>query len=324
MRKLKQILTKLNPGKARKNNEKAIYVTVNGYVHVAGVDIEGGLITVRTPAPESLEPGKFYDQTLLKRGALMPQSDKPKNFFDAFDEFHEASEMQDRTPLGGLDIDTILTAGAFISKDQNRPAMCGVYVGADIVGTDATKMYYAPNPAVPERPYIIPGKVIELLKLYRRDKWVAYGAGSYLVFECDALDMVITFDFVTGERYPHYNAVIPEPSPNTIKIDRAAVAQAVKHVLPYAEQTNNTIVFDFDAGTVSAQDTDIGTSCVVDLPKLHAYTGDLIRIGFNGKFLLDVIKHLPKGPTLEIELTEPNRAAVLNGCALLMPVLIKE
>src|SRR5699024_5463009 len=107
-----------------------------------GVGIEGDLITVKAPAPESLEPGKFYDQTMLKRGALMPQSDKPENFFDAFDEFQEAYEMQDHTPLGALDIDTLLAAGAFISKDQSRPAMCGVYVGADIVGADAHKMYY--------------------------------------------------------------------------------------------------------------------------------------------------------------------------------------
>lgn len=324
MRKLKQILTKLNPGKARKNNEKAIYVTVNGYVHVTGVGIEGDLITVRTPAPESLEPGKFYDQTLLKRGELMPQSLKPENFFDAFDEFHEASEMQERTPLGDLDIDTLLTAGAFISKDQLRPAMCGVYVGADIVATDAHKMYFAPNPAAPERPYIIPGKVIEVLKLFRRETWTAFDAGRYMIFECDALDVAIAFDYMPGEQYPQYGAVIPESSPNTIKIDRAAVVDAVKHVLPYANRTHNQIIFDFSAGTVTAQDTDIGTSCVVDLPNLHAYTGDLIRIGFNGKFLLDVIKHLPKGPTLEIELTEPNRAAVLNRCALLMPVMIKE
>src|SRR5690625_2298553 len=132
MRNLKQILTKLNPGKARKNNEHAIYVTVNGYVHVTGVGIEGGLITVRTPAPATVEDGKLYDQTPLQRRALMTQSDKPENFFDAFDEFQEAYEMQDHTPLGAHDIDTILAAGAFISKDQFRPAMCGVYVGADI------------------------------------------------------------------------------------------------------------------------------------------------------------------------------------------------
>jgi hypothetical protein len=70
--------------------------------------------------------------------------------------------------------------------------------------------------------------------------------------------------------------------------------------------------------TLSFSDEELGQSYEAEL-ELQS-VNDNITIGFNSKFLDKIFKHC--GNKAIIEMSEPHRAAVINGTFLLMPVML--
>lgn len=223
------------------------------------------------------------------------------------------------------------------SSDELRPAMTGVYVSLDFnkltfVATDAHKLVRYTFSNVPSEiatSFIIPKKALNLLKnalplegdvTMSFDKANAFFAFGDTHLVCRLIDA----------RYPDYNAVIPVGNPNLLTIRRTDLQSSLKRIAIYANKTTNQVILDISPSslTVSAQDLDFSNEAAEQLP--CTYSGNPLTIGFNAKFLVEMLGVL-EADEVKMELSTPSRAGILlpveetegeDILMLVMPVML--
>ena len=91
---------------------------------------------------------------------------------------------------------------------------------------------------------------------------------------------------------------------------RADFQNSLKRIAIYANKTTNQVILNIQDGslTVSAQDLDFSNEATEQLP--CAYTGDPMTIGFNAKFLVEMLGVLDSDE-IKIQLSSPTRAGIL-------------
>ena len=109
-------------------------------------------------------------------------------------------------------------------------------------------------------------------------------------------------------KYPNYEAVIPKNSPITITIDKNSMLNALKRVLPMANDSSYLVELDFTNGqvTISAKDLDFSKSAS------ETVTCDCdteLKIGFKGSTLIEILRNI-NDDNVVIELDNPSRAGV--------------
>jgi DNA polymerase-3 subunit beta len=111
-------------------------------------------------------------------------------------------------------------------------------------------------------------------------------------------------------RYPDYNAVIPVDNPNLLTINRNDFQNSLKRIAIYANKTTNQVVLSINDGslTISAQDLDFSNEATEQLS--CTYTGSPITIGFNAKFLIEMLGVL-ESDEVKMELSSATRAGIL-------------
>lgn len=130
-------------------------------------------------------------------------------------------------------------------------------------------------------------------------------------------------------KYPNYETVIPKDNPITITVDKNSLLNALKRVLPMANDSSNLIELDFTYGyvTVSATDIDFSKSAQ---ETVNCDCGREIKIGFKGSTLVEILKNI-NDDNIVIELSDPSRAGVFYSAfgltsdeylSLCMPMLI--
>ena len=203
------------------------------------------------------------------------------------------------------------------SNDELRPAMTGVYLQVDFnklifVATDAHKLVkYTFNDIKSEvsTSFIIPKKALNLLKSALTsggevglsfNKSNAFFAFANVKMVCRLIDA----------RYPDYNAVIPVDNPNLLTLPRLDFQNSLKRIAIYANKTTNQVILNINNSslTVSAQDLDFSNEATEQLT--CTYEGDPLTIGFNAKFLIEMLNVL-ESDDIKIELSSPTRAGVL-------------
>ena len=133
-------------------------------------------------------------------------------------------------------------------------------------------------------------------------------------------------------KYPNYEAVIPKDNPNVLTIDRAPFISAIRRVALYANQSTNQVRLKISGKelTFSAEDIDYANEAKERLT--CSYDGEDMEIGFNSKFLLDMLNNLDS-EMIKIEMSAPNRAGILNPVddnkeedilMLVMPVMLNQ
>ncbi|MCB0521584.1 MAG: DNA polymerase III subunit beta [Lewinellaceae bacterium] len=203
------------------------------------------------------------------------------------------------------------------SNDELRPAMTGVYVSLDFnkltfVSTDAHKLvrYSFMNlSSEVATSFIIPKKALNLLKN-------ALPQNGDVKMSFDKANAFFTFDDthlvcrLIDARYPDYNAVIPVDNPNTLTIRRTDLQSSLKRIAIYANKTTNQVILDIspDSLTVSAQDLDFSNEAAEQLS--CTYEGNPVTIGFNAKFLIEMLGVL-ESDEVKMELSTPSRAGIL-------------
>jgi DNA polymerase-3 subunit beta len=131
-------------------------------------------------------------------------------------------------------------------------------------------------------------------------------------------------------RYPDYNAVIPVDNPNTLTISRTDFQNSLKRIAIYANKTTNQVILNIHDGslTVSAQDLDFSNEATEQLA--CSYEGEPLTIGFNAKFLVEMLGVL-ESDEVQMELSTPTRAGILlpnedsegeDILMLVMPVML--
>ncbi len=112
-------------------------------------------------------------------------------------------------------------------------------------------------------------------------------------------------------KYPTYSAVIPAKNPNKMTVDRQPFLNAIKRVSIFSNQTTYQVKFKI-AGSeliLSAEDLDYSNEAQERLT-CH-YEGEDMEIGFNSKFLAEMLNNLNSDQVL-LEMSEPNRAGLIS------------
>ena len=203
------------------------------------------------------------------------------------------------------------------SNDELRPAMTGVYFQVDFdkltfVATDAHKLVKYVLSEVKSgvsTSFIVPKKALNLLKN-------ALPAGGEVSLKFNKANAFFAFDNTNlvcrliDARYPDYNAVIPVDNPNLLALPRKDFQNSLKRIAIYANKTTNQVILNItnDSLTVSAQDLDFSNEATEVLE--CNYEGEPITIGFNAKFLAEMLGIL-ESDDIKLELSTPTRAGIL-------------
>jgi DNA polymerase-3 subunit beta len=209
---------------------------------------------------------------------------------------------------------TIFAAG----NDDLRPVMSGVFFqfsteSLTFVATDAHKLvkYTRTDVTADETAeFIMPKKPLNLLK-------GILGSSEEVTIEYNDSNAKFTFDnfvlvcrLIDG-KYPNYEAVIPKENPNKLTVDRASFLNSVRRVSIFSSKTTHQIRLKM-AGTelnISAEDLDFSNKA--DERLSCDYQGDDMQIGFNSRFLSEMLNNLSSSEVL-IEMSLPNRAGILT------------
>lgn len=203
------------------------------------------------------------------------------------------------------------------STDELRLAMTGVFVQVDFnkivfVATDAHKLvkYTFGNIASEETAsFIIPKKALNLLKNALHNDGpvdLSYNTKNAF-FEFEGTQVICR---LVDAKYPDYNAVIPVENPNVLVLERRDFLNSLRRISIYANKTTNQVILNITGNslTLSAQDLDFSNEATEVLA--CSYDGEPMTIGFNAKFLGEMLNVL-ETTEVTLNLSTPNRAGLL-------------
>lgn len=203
-------------------------------------------------------------------------------------------------------------------NDELRPPMTGVLFqlnkdGINFVATDAHKLVrYSRTDAKTDNPasLIMPKKALNLLKANlpgeQTQVTISYNS-SFAFFSYNNVKLICRL--IEG-RYPDYNAVIPTENPNRLTINRADFLNTLRRVIIFSNKTTHQVILKIKGNElmVNAQDLDFSNEANERLD--CTYEGDNMEIGFNAKFLLEMLNAMDN-EEVRMELSTPNRAGLL-------------
>jgi DNA polymerase-3 subunit beta len=218
----------------------------------------------------------------------------------------------------------------FVSNDELRPQMCGLCFKAkdgytEVAATDAHRLAVVKLP-VANINFTLPKKAAGIVRGLLNDEVTQFMYNDRQAqFAGQGWSMVTT---LTEGRFPDYSAVIPKECDKVLLIDKKALTDALKRISVYSNKTTHGVVLTAgeDGVTVTAADTDMGNEAKEDFPALlWWYGGAPIRIGFNGRYALEVLAAL-KGEKARFQMSTPARAVTFpdeENLFLLMPIMIE-
>ena len=206
------------------------------------------------------------------------------------------------------------------SNDEMHQQMSGIFCemtpdGVTFVATDAHKLvrYRRKDVTCDESTnFILPKKPIIIVK----NILAARKEEGDVTIEYNNTNLFITFDnfyivcrLVDG-RYPNYEAAIPKDNPNRLILDRQSFLNTLRRVSIFASEATRQVRLSISANKVdiSAEDLEFSNKAHESIP--CQYEGNPMDIGFNAKFLTEMISNLDTEQVL-IELSHPSRAGII-------------
>jgi len=294
------------------------------------IDVESDeTSTIAVPAKLLLDILKtFPDQPLtfkVEDGTTIEISSNSGKYALAYadgEEFPKSVELESPSPttLKGNILATAISKTIFASgNDDLRPVMSGVFFQFSpesliFVATDAHKLvkYIRTDVRASEvAEFIMPKKPLTLLKNIlsgsEDDVHIEYNdTNAKFTFG----DSILVCRLIDG-KYPNYEAVIPKEDPNKLTLERDSFYNSVRRVSIFSSKTTHQIRLKM-AGTelkISAEDLDFSNKA--DERLQCSYEGDDMQIGFNSRFLLEMLNHLNSNDIL-LEMSLSNRAGILT------------
>ncbi len=304
-----------------------IETTMEVNLELSMADGEG---TIAIPAKITLEtlrtlpntPVVFNIDEKTKAIEMSTETGSFRNIgFDA-DEFPKIASIEDSK--------TITIPTAFLLRglnkthfatgnDEMRPVMMGVNMeftskGVIFVGTDAHKLVkyvYSGTQSSEEDSIIFPKKPMNLLRsnlsgIQDEEVTIEYNQKN-IRFKFDNFTM--TSRLVNG-KYPNYEVVIPVNNPNILVVDRASFLNTLRRVSIYANQSTLQVRLSISGNSLkmSAEDVDFSNAGLEHLTV--NYTGEDMDIGFNSKFLVEMLQNMDS-EQVQIEMSTPGRAGII-------------
>ncbi len=224
------------------------------------------------------------------------------------------------------------------SVDDARPAMTGVLfqlgeAESTFVATDGHRLVRFRRSDVTaslETNLILPKKALQLLKssLPSDTTVVTLSYNSNNAFF--AFNNINLICRLIDERYPEYDAAIPKSNPFFMTVSRLELLNSLKRVDIYANKVTHQVRLKVTENEVviSAEDLDFSNEAKENIP--CEYEGDPMEIGFNAKFLIEMLSNLDSNLVV-VELTAPNKQGIIvpkkvepneNVLMLVMPVML--
>lgn len=238
------------------------------------------------------------------------------------EEFPKAIELESAssTSIKGDILATAISKTIFASgNDDLRPVMSGVFFqfsteNLTFVATDAHKLvkYTRDDVHASEvAEFIMPKKPLNLLKNILsgiEDEITIEYNNSNAKFTID--DTILICRLIDG-KYPNYDAVIPKENPNKLTLDRNSFFNSVKRVSIFSSKTTHQIRLKMAGKELNISAEDLDFSNKADERLQCSYEGDDMQIGFNSKFLSEMLANLDCNDIL-LEMSLPNRAGILT------------
>ncbi len=203
-----------------------------------------------------------------------------------------------------------------VSNEESRPILNGVLweirdQEIRMVATNGHRLakMEVPYPGPASGDFIIPPKALEQVRrLFPADEELEVAKGENHIAFRSPFTSVFT-RLIEGP-YPNYDQVIPRDNDRVAIIDRVAFQSALKRMAVVASDQTHRVKLSFNSALLKLSVTtpDLGEG--QDELSVR-YDGDPIDIGFNGMYLLEILRFMP---TEEIRFTfkEPERAATLE------------
>ncbi len=223
-----------------------------------------------------------------------------------------------------------------VSSDDSRANLAGVFLdktddgqGVRMVATDGHRLAIIERKSqsgTVDTGVILPRKgVTELAKLLQdRDETVTLSiTASDAIVEMG--DCTISMRLVEGT-FPDYKQVIPKESPNVVRGERDDFLQSLRRVSILSGERARGVRFALEPGsvTITANNPDIGEA----REQLEVeYNGQEIEIGFNARYVLDVLTVLAESSHVELCLNDQLSPGLLrtddpNYSYVVMPMRI--
>ena len=210
---------------------------------------------------------------------------------------------------------TIFASG----NDDLRPVMSGVFFqfseqNSTFVATDAHKLVrYVRNDFKSDKlvEFIMPKKPLNILRgILDNTKFDVKIEFNESNAKFTFTNLSLTCRLIDG-KYPNYEAVIPKENPNVLTIDRSLFLNSTKRVSIFSNKTTHQIRLKIKGNEliISAEDLDYSNKAEERLE--CNYNGDDIEIGFNSRFLTEMLSNLSSNE-IQLELSLPNRAGILT------------
>lgn len=229
-------------------------------------------------------------------------------------------EAPSKTSINSEILATAINYTVFATgNDDLRPIMNGVFFqfnsdSLTFVATDAHKLvkYERKDLSIKDTAeFIMPKKPLNILKN------ILVNAESDVLIEYNETNAKFSFDNVVltcrliDGKYPNYDAVIPKENPNKLIVNRVSFLNSVKRAAIFSSKSTHQIRLKM-AGTelnISAEDVDFSNRA--DERLTCNFEGDDMQIGFNSKFLTEMLSNLYSDEIL-IEMSVPSRAGILT------------
>ena len=362
LKNLQSISGVLNSNNSLPILDNFLFELSKGNLIISASDLENTMKTSIKP-DEAKEDGKIVMPAKLLLDTLKNFSDQPLSFLiDATTfgieissdygkyklvgqnaaDFPKAAALKDAQKLSvkGDVISQAISKTLFATgNDELRPVMSGVFCqfspeNLTFVATDAHKLvrYGRTDGSAPKASdFILPKKPLNLLKqnlVGTEDVELSYNE-STACFKFGNVEL--TCRLIDG-KYPNYAAVIPTENPNVLTVDRASFLNSIKRVSIFSNKTTHQVKLKVAGSelTISAEDLDFSNEAKERLT--CNYAGDDMEIGFNSKFLMEMLNHISTTEVV-LEMSEPNKAGILLPSGneneheqilmLVMPVMIR-
>jgi DNA polymerase-3 subunit beta len=239
---------------------------------------------------------------------------------DTYPTLPDMSETTQTTMPASVIVNAINKTAFATSNDEMRQQMSGIYCemtpeNITFVATDAHKLVrYRRNDIHSEEvaSFILPRKPITLVKNIlssnKEEFEVTLNYNSTNVsfsFE----NFLIICRLVDG-KYPNYEAAIPKDNPNKLTIDRQSFLNTLKRVSLFANQSTHQVRLSIKEREIqiSSEDLEFSNKAHENIP--CNYDGEPMDIGFNAKFLSEMVTNLDTEQIL-VELSHPSRAGII-------------
>lgn len=260
------------------------------------------------------------------------------------EEFPKPIDLKDAssTSIQGDILSTAISKTIFATgNDDLRPVMSGVFFqfspeNLTFVATDAHKLvkYSREDISASEvAEFIMPKKPLNLLK------GVLAGEEGDVLIEYNKSNAKFTLENLTvvcrliDGKYPNYEAVIPKDNPNKLVINRTQFLGSVKRVSIFSNKTTHQVRIKVAGAELNISAEDVDYSNKAEERLTCSYQGDDLQIGFNSRFLTEMINNL-NSDDVQLEMSLPNRAGILTPIdgldegekitMLVMPVMLNQ